>query len=142
MKIAVASDHAGFELKNFIEDYLIQKNFEVLDLGTNSDKSVNYPDYGHKMAANILAHKADLGILVCGTGIGISIAANRHKGIRAAVLYSDDVAEMVKRHNNANVLVFGGRTMNKEDVLRRIEIFLNAPFEGGRHQERIELLDK
>lgn len=142
MKIAIASDHAGFTLKTFIIDYLKQKNFEVLDLGTNSETSVNYPDYGHKMAANILAHKADLGILICGTGIGISIAANRHRGIRAAVLYSDEVAEMTKRHNNANVIVFGGRTMAKSDVIKRIEIFLNTPFEGGRHQERIELLDK
>jgi ribose 5-phosphate isomerase B len=142
MKIAIASDHAGFEMKTFIIDYLKQKNFEVLDLGTNSETSVNYPDYGHKMAANILAHKADLGILICGTGIGISIAANRHKGIRAAVLYSDEVAEMTKRHNNANVIVFGGRTMARSDIIKRIEIFLNTPFEGGRHQERIELLDK
>lgn len=142
MKIAIASDHAGFELKTFIIDYLKQKNYEILDLGTNSETSVNYPDYGHKMAANILARKADLGILICGTGIGISIAANRHKGIRAAVLYSDEVAEMTKRHNNANVIVFGGRTMARSDVIKRIEIFLNTPFEGGRHQERIELLDK
>jgi ribose 5-phosphate isomerase B len=142
MKIAIASDHAGFELKTFIIDYLKQKNYEILDLGTNSETSVNYPDYGHKMAANILARRADLGILICGTGIGISIAANRHKGIRAAVLYSDEVAEMTKRHNNANVIVFGGRTMARSDVIKRIEIFLNTPFEGGRHQERIELLDK
>ena len=142
MKIAIASDHAGFEMKNFILDYLKENNFEVLDLGTNSESSVNYPDYGHKMAANILAGKANLGILVCGTGIGISIAANRHKGIRAAVLYSDEVAEMAKKHNNANVLVFGGRTMDKKDVVKRIDIFLNTTFEGGRHQERIELLDK
>lgn len=142
MKIAVASDHAGFEMKNFVIEYLKQKNFDILDLGTNSESSVNYPDYGHKMAANILAGKANLGILICGTGIGISIAANRHKGIRAAVLYSDEVAELVKSHNNANVIVFGGRTMNKEDVVRRIDIFLKAQFEGGRHQTRIELLDK
>ena len=142
MKIAVASDHAGFEMKDSILTYLKENKYEVIDLGTNSVNSVNYPDYGHKMAANILAGKADLGILVCGTGIGISIAANRHKGIRAAVLYSDEVAEMTKRHNNANVLVFGGRTMDKKDVIKRIEIFLNTPFEGGRHQERIELLDK
>ena len=142
MKIAVASDHAGFEMKSFILNYLRQNHFEVLDLGTNSESSVNYPDYGHKMAANLLAGKADLGILVCGTGIGISIAANRHKGIRAAVLYSDEVAKMAKQHNNANVIVFGGRTMNKEDVVKRIGIFLNTTFEGGRHQERLNLLDK
>ena len=90
---------------------------------------------------NILAQKADLGILVCGTGIGISIRANRHKGIRAALLYSDEVAEMAKKHNNANVIVFGGRTMTPEDVRKRIEIFLNTEFEGGRHQKRLDMLD-
>ena len=142
MRIAIASDHAGFEMKNAICDYLRLKNFEVIDLGTNSPTSVNYPDYADKMAAHILSKKVDLGVLVCGTGIGISIRANRHKGIRAAVLYSDEVAEMAKKHNNANVMVFGGRTMTKEDVLRRIDLFLNTTFEGGRHQMRIDMLDK
>ena len=113
MKIAVASDHAGFELKDFIAYSLSQKNFDVLDLGTSDCSSVDYPVFADKMAANILARKADLGILVCGTGIGISIRANRHKGIRAALLYSDEVAQMAKQHNNANVIVFGGRTMDK-----------------------------
>lgn len=142
MKIAVASDHAGLELKNFIRDFLKEKGFEVADLGTKNDCSVDYPVYADKMAAQILAKKADLGVLVCGTGIGISIRANRHKGIRAAVLYSDDVAVMAKKHNNANVIVFGGRTMDKNDVINRIELFLDAEFEGSRHQERIDLLDK
>lgn len=141
MKIAVASDHAGFEMKDFIAKSLLQKGFDVLDLGTSDCSSVDYPTYADKMAANILARKADLGILVCGTGIGISIRANRHKGIRAALLYSDEVAQMAKQHNDANVIVFGGRTMDKNDVLRRIDIFLNTQFEGGRHQRRIDLLD-
>lgn len=142
MKIAVAADHAGFEMKQSILDYLLSKNFDVINLGTDSPTSVNYPDYADKIAAHILSKKADLGILVCGTGIGISIRANRHKGIRAAVLYSDEVAEMAKKHNNANVMVFGGRTMNKDDVLHRIDVFLNTDFEGGRHQSRIDMLDK
>ena len=110
-------------------------------MGTYDCSSVDYPAYADKMAANILAQKADLGILVCGTGIGISIRANRHKGIRAALLYSDEVAEMAKKHNNANVIVFGGRTMTPEDVRKRIEIFLNTEFEGGRHQKRLDMLD-
>jgi len=142
MKIAVASDHAGFDMKQFIIQYLRAKNFEVIDLGTNSPDAVNYPDYADKMAAHILSQKADLGILICGTGIGISIRANRHKGIRAAVLYSDEVAIFAKKHNNANVMVFGGRTMSKENVKRRIDLFLNTSFEGGRHQARIDLMDK
>ena len=142
MKIAIASDHAGFQMKEFIADYLQRNNIEVINLGTNNESSVDYPLYADKVVAHILAHKADLGILVCGTGIGISIAANRHKGIRAAVLYSDDVAVLTKKHNNANVIVFGGRTMKEEDVTRRIDLFLKTEFEGGRHQNRLDLLDK
>ena len=141
MKIAIASDHAGLEMKNFIGDVLKQKKIEVLDLGTNDTTSVDYPLFADKLAEAVLNKEADLGVLVCGTGIGISIRANRHKGIRAALLYSDEVAEMVKKHNNANVIVFGGRTMNKDDVAKRIDIFLNTEFEGGRHQKRIDMLD-
>lgn len=141
MKIAVASDHAGFEMKEFIVDYLKSKNIDVVNLGTNSDASVDYPLFADKVAAHILSKKADIGVLVCGTGIGISIRANRHKGIRAAILYSDDVAVLVRKHNDANVMVFGGRTMSKEDVTRRIDLFLTAQYEGGRHQKRIDLLD-
>ncbi len=142
MKIAIASDHAGFQMKEFIADYLQKKNIEVINLGTNNETSVDYPLYADKVAAHILSRKADLGVLVCGTGIGISIAANRHKGIRAAVLYSDDVAVLTKKHNNANVIVFGGRTMQKEDIARRIDLFLATEFEGDRHQNRLDLLDK
>ena len=141
MKIAVASDHAGFEMKDFIAKTLSEKSYDVLDLGTSDCSSVDYPTFADKMAHCILEHQADLGILVCGTGIGISIRANRHKGIRAALLYSDEVAQMAKQHNNANVIVFGGRTMNKEDVARRIKIFFATEFEGGRHQKRIDMLD-
>lgn len=141
MKIAIASDHAGLEMKNFIGNVLKEKQIDVLDLGTNDTTSVDYPLFADKVAEAVLNHKADLGVLVCGTGIGISIRANRHKGIRAALLYSDDVAEMVKKHNNANVIVFGGRTMTKNDVAKRIDIFLNTEFEGGRHQKRIDMLD-
>ena len=141
MKIAIASDHAGLEMKNIINDFIAEKGYGVLDVGTYDCSSVDYPAYADKMAANILAQKANLGILVCGTGIGISIRANRHKGIRAALLYSDEVAEMAKKHNNANVIVFGGRTMTPENVRKRIEIFLNTEFEGGRHQKRLDMLD-
>lgn len=141
MKIAVASDHAGLEMKDFIAGLLKEKGFEVSDLGTHDCRSVDYPSYADKMAAEILSKKADLGVLVCGTGIGISIRANRHKGIRAALLYSLGAAEMAKRHNNANVAVFGGRTMDKNDVAQRLDAFLNAEFEGGRHQNRIDMLD-
>jgi ribose 5-phosphate isomerase B len=142
MKIAIASDHAGLGMKNFIRDFLKHKSFDVADLGTHDETSVDYPVFADKVCAAVLNKEADLGVLVCGTGIGISIRANRHKGIRAALLYSDEVAEMVKKHNNANVLVFGGRTMDEKDVIRRIDLFLAATFEGGRHQKRIDMLDE
>ncbi|MBR5154362.1 MAG: ribose 5-phosphate isomerase B [Alphaproteobacteria bacterium] len=141
MNIAIASDHAGAETKNFIADFLKNKNINIVDLGCDGTQSVDYPLYADKLADYIIHNPSDLGILVCGTGIGISIRANRHKGIRAALLYSDEVAEMVKKHNNANVMVFGGRTMSKEDIAKRIDIFLNTEFEGGRHQKRIDMLD-
>ena len=116
MKIVVASDHAGVDMKNLISDFLENKNIEVVDLGCYDSTSVDYPLYADKLVEYILSNPKDIGILVCGTGIGISIRANRHKGIRAALLYSDEVAEMVKKHNNANVMVFGGRTMSFDDI--------------------------
>lgn len=141
MRIALAADHGGFEMKNQIAQYLISKKIDVLDLGTNSSDSVDYPDFAQNLVQKLLQGEVDLGILVCGTGIGISIAANRHKGIRAALLYDDYVAKVAKEHNNANVLCFGGRTMKIGDVLKRIDIFLAAKYEGGRHDRRLCKLD-
>lgn len=141
MKIAIAADHGGFALKQKLIEAFTPKSYQFDDLGTYSEESVDYPDYAEKVCRALLEHKADLGILVCGSGIGISIAANRHKGIRAALLYSDEVAALARKHNNANIAVFGGRTMAEDDVLRRMQIFLNTEFEGGRHIRRIEKLD-
>ena len=140
MKIAIASDHGGFELKEQLKQHYAGLNLN--DLGTYSAESVDYPDIADKMAHEILTKKADLGILICGTGIGISIAANRHKGIRAALLYSVDVAKLAKQHNNANVIVFGGRTMNFVDVVAEIDAFMEAEYEGGRHHRRLDKMDK
>lgn len=142
MNIAIASDHGGFELKQKLIDYYAQKGLTLSDLGTHNTDSCDYPDMAKKMADTILSHKADLGILICGTGIGISIAANRYHGIRAALLYNDYVAEMAKKHNDANVLVFGGRTMEFQDVIRRIDIFNHTEFEGGRHCRRLEKIEE
>ena len=139
MIMAIAADHGGYNLKEQIKQHLT--NIQWLDLGTNSETSVDYPDFAHKMAATILNHEADLGILICGTGVGISIAANRHKGIRAALVYNNEVAKLVKQHNNANILVFGGRTMAVDDVLKYIDTFLKAEYEGGRHQNRLNKID-
>ncbi len=141
MKIAIANDHGGIEMKNFISNFLIKKNIEIINLGCNNNESVDYPVFANKLTDCILNKNADLGILICGTGIGISIMANRKKGIRAAVLYSDFVAEVAKAHNNANVIAFGGRTMSNDEVINRIEIFLNTKYENGRHNNRIEMLD-
>lgn len=140
MNIAIASDHGGVELKKQIIKHFNTLNLQ--DLGTNTSDSVDYPDYAKKMATTILSGSADLGILICGTGIGISIAANRFSGIRAAILYSDEVARLAKQHNNANVLVFGGRTMKADDAIRRIEIFLSETYEGGRHQKRLDKIEQ
>lgn len=142
MKTAIASDHGGFELKQRLIEHFASLGIELDDLGVCSAESCDYPDVAHKMVSALLERKADLGILICGTGIGISIAANRFKGIRAAVLYDDFTAEMAKKHNNANIMVFGGRTMSFEDVVRRIGIFMNAEFEGGRHNKRIAKIEE
>lgn len=139
MKIAIASDHGGYNMKETIKSRF--KQFEWIDLGTDSEDSVDYPDFAHKMAETIIAGKADLGILICGTGVGISIAANRHKGIRAALVYNSDVARLAKQHNNANVLVFGGRTMDVDEVVANIEIFMQSEYEGGRHQRRLDKIE-
>ena len=139
LRIAIGSDHGGYKLKEQIKKHFSDYNW--LDLGTNSEQSVDYPDYAHKMAKCLRQNQAELGILICGTGIGISIAANRHKGIRAALLYNQDAARLAKLHNNANVLVFGGRTMSVDDVIQDIEIFMQTEYEGGRHQKRLDKIE-
>ena len=139
MKIAIAADHGGFELKEALKKHYTSQNFA--DLGTYTTESVDYPDIARKMVRTILGGQADLGILICGTGIGISIAANRYKGIRAALIYSQDAARLAKQHNNANILVFGGRTMAVDDVIKYIDTFLQSSYEGERHQRRLDKLD-
>lgn len=139
MKIAIAADHGGFELKEAIKQHYT--NLNLTDLGTYSTESVDYPDIARAMVEYLRNQKADFGILVCGTGIGISIAANRCKGIRAALLYSEEAAKLAKQHNNANIIVFGGRTMAVNDVIKCIDTFINASYEGGRHQRRLDKLE-
>ena len=142
MNISIASDHGGFELKQKLIDHYKSLGIIFNDLGTSSTDSCDYPDIAHTMVKSLLQKDSDLGILICGTGIGISIAANRFMGIRAAILYDDFCAEMAKKHNNANIMVFGGRTMKFADVVRRIDIFLNTEFEGGRHIRRLEKIEE
>ncbi|MCL5277318.1 MAG: ribose 5-phosphate isomerase B [Deltaproteobacteria bacterium] len=138
MKIAIASDHAGFRLKEEIIKFLESRNVGIINLGTYSEESVDYPDYAEKVADAITERQADKGILVCGTGIGMSVSANKRKGIVAALVYSDYTAEMAAKHNRANVIALGARTMDRQDAIRYVEIWMSTSFEGGRHENRIK----
>jgi len=142
MKIAIACDHGGFELKKEIKKYLISENIEVVDLGTNSEDSVDYPVYGKLCAEAVASGKVDRGIVCCGTGIGISIAANKVKGIRCALCTDVHMAEMTRKHNDSNMLALGGRTVNVKDALEITKTWLYTEFEGGRHKRRVDMLDE
>lgn len=135
--IAIASDHAGLVLKDALADQLRDAGFTVQDLGTNAADSVDYPDYADKLADALAAGPAQRGVLVCGTGIGISIAANRHRHIRAALCHNATDARLCRQHNNANVLVVGARTMGAEVAADCLNTFLETAFEGGRHERRV-----
>ena len=137
MKIAIGSDHGGFKLKEVIKEYLIKKGYEVSDLGCYSEESVDYPDYAERVAKAVANGEYDLGVLMCGTGIGISIAANKVKGIRAALCHDGLTARLAKQHNNANIICMGGRTTGIETAKDIIDNFLESEFEGGRHLRRI-----
>lgn len=142
MKIAVASDHGGFALKEEVKKHLMERGIEVLDLGTHSEDSVDYPIYGKVCGEAVMSGKADLGVVVCGTGIGISIAANKVKGIRCGLCTSVEMARLAKQHNNANVLALGGRTTEMDLAMEIMDTWLDTEFEGGRHQRRTGLLDQ
>lgn len=141
MKIALGADHGGYELKNEIRVHLEGQGIEILDLGTNSKESVDYPKFGFKVGQAILQGEVDLGIVICGTGIGISIAANKVPGIRAALCTETYSARMAREHNNANVLALGGRVTGVGLALDIVDIFIKTPFAGGRHARRVDLLN-
>jgi ribose 5-phosphate isomerase B len=142
MKIAVGCDHGGFDLKNAIIEHLKKRGIEVNDLGCWSTDSVDYPEYGHKVAHAVADGEVDLGIVCCGTGMGISIAANKVKGIRCALPFSDFTAQMCKQHNNANMVAFGGRTLSPAEAIRYTDIWLDTEYEGGRHQKRLDMIEE
>ena len=137
-KICIASDHAGFYLKDYIKDLLIQNNISVIDLGTLTDKSVDYPDYAKKVSNRIKSGRSDLGILVCGSGTGMAISAKKIKGIRAAVCYNLKSTRLSRLHNNANIISLGSRLISKKNAFKLVSIFLKTKFEGGRHKRRIK----
>ena len=140
MKIALGADHGGFELKNEIRNHLESQGIEILDFGTNTKDSVDYPRYGFLVGDAVNNGKADLGIVVCGTGLGISIAANKVPGVRAAVCTETYSARMAREHNNANVLALGGRVTGVGLALDIVDIFIKTPFAGGRHARRVDLI--
>ncbi len=142
MKIAIASDHGGFALKETIKEHLLKRGLAVMDLGTDSESSVDYPVYGKACGEAVAGGKADLGIVCCGTGIGISMAANKVKGIRCGLCTSVEMAKLTKQHNNANILALGGRTTSPELAIEITDTWLDTEFEGGRHQRRTAMLDE
>lgn len=139
-RIALASDHAGFELKEILRDELEELGHEVLDLGTDSLASVDYPDFGRKAAETVAAGEAQAGVIVCGTGIGISIAANRVPGARTALCHDITTARLSREHNDANILALGARIIGTEIARDCVRTFLATPFAGGRHQRRVDKL--
>jgi ribose 5-phosphate isomerase B len=136
-KIFLSSDHAGFKLKELIKTYLNKKNIKFFDLGPQNDEQVDYPDFAHKVAKKVKTSSNHVGILVCGSGMGMNIAANRHKNIRAAQCYNLKSTKLSRLHNDANIITLGSRLLTSKNALNCVNIFLNTKFEGGRHAKRI-----
>ena len=136
-KICISSDHAGFKLKESIKDFLINKNISIIDLGPMDEDSVDYPDYAKRLSNRVKSKKSDIGILVCGSGIGMAMSANKIKGIRAAVCYNLKSTRLSRQHNNANIISIGSRLTKKNIALKLVSVFLETKFEGGRHLRRV-----
>ena len=137
-KIFISSDHAGFKLKEVIKIYLKKKKLNFQDLGPNNDNSVDYPDYAHKVARKVKINKRHIGILVCGSGTGMNIAANKHKNIRAAQCFNLKSTKLSRLHNNANIITLGSRLISRKNALKFVDVFLNTKFDGGRHLKRVK----
>ncbi len=136
-KIFISSDHAGFKLKEYIKIYLSKKKISFQDLGPHNNNKVDYPDYAHKVAKKVKISKKNIGILVCGSGTGMNIAANKHKNIRAAQCFNLKSTKLSRLHNDANIITLGSRVLSKKNALSFVGVFLNTKFEGGRHSKRI-----
>lgn len=137
-KLAIAADHAGVELKEIIKDMLIAEGHSVKDIGTNTTDSVDYPDYVHPLAKAVEAGEYELGIIICTTGNGVNMTANKYKGIRSALCWTAEIAKLAREHNNANVIALPARFMEVQEAKNAVDIFINTTFEGGRHQRRVE----
>jgi len=141
MKIAVGSDHAGFELKNYVVEWLKENGHDAVDMGPFDAESVDYPDYARKVALSVADGSARQGVLLCGTGIGVSISANKVKGIRAALACNPEFATLARQHNNANIICFSARFTDRETIARSLENWFAADFEGGRHERRVNKIE-
>ena len=139
--VGLACDHAGYPLKKFVIEYLEKKGYEYKDYGTWSDQSVDYPDFAHELANGIEAGDVYPGIAICGSGEGMTITLNKHQGIRAGLCWNKDVAELIRQHNDANVIVLPGRFVDNKQAAAMLDVFFATPFEGGRHQRRVEKID-
>lgn len=139
--IIVGSDHAGFDLKERVKEWLEERGLAVEDAGTRSPEQVDYPDFAHKVAEAVASGRRARGVVICGTGIGVSMAANRHAGVRAAVAWNEDTARLSREHNDANVLALGGRTTDPDLAERILDVWLKTPFAGGRHARRVAKIE-
>jgi len=137
-KVAIGCDHAGFELKNTVSHTLIEKGFTVIDKGTYSSESVDYPDFAHKVADSVSNAEADWGILICGSANGVAITANKHQKIRAAICWKAEIATLARQHNNANIICLPARFVSVNEALEMVELFYTTEFEGGRHAKRVD----
>ena len=140
MKIVIGSDHAGFELKTEVINYLQSLNHDVLDKGTHSSDSTDYPKFAHAVANTIGSGRADFGIVICGSGNGVAITANKHRGVRAALSWNAEIAQLARAHNDANVLSLPARYISVNEAKEIVDAFLNSPFEGGRHKRRVDMI--
>ena len=141
MKIGLACDHAGFEYKELLKEYLSSKNHKINDYGCFSSASVDYPDFAHQLANSIENNENEIGIQFCGTGNGINMSANKHQGVRAALCWNTHITEQARLHNNANILTMPARHLNWEEIVAIVEVFLATDFEGGRHERRVNKID-
>jgi ribose 5-phosphate isomerase B len=141
MKIAIGSDHAGFELKEKLRAYLVKKGYEVKDFGTYSADRADYPDFAHPVAQAVEDKKYEMGVLICGSGNGVNMTANRHHGVRSALCWNAEIAELARQHNDANIIAFPARFMSEQEAEKCLDKFFNTPFEGGRHTDRIKKIE-
>ncbi len=137
-KLCISSDHAGYRIKEYIKDIIINSKISLIDLGPFTERSVDYPDFAKKVSKRVAKKKSDIGILVCGSGTGMAITANKTQGIRAAVGYNIKSSQLSRQHNNANILCIGSRLTKKKDIKKIVTIFLNTKFDGGRHKRRVK----